>query len=30
MLEMHTAEPLVPESCSFEAQIVIEELKRCK
>jgi hypothetical protein len=30
MLEMHTTEPLVPERSSFEVEICIEKLKRCK
>jgi hypothetical protein len=28
--EMHTAEPLVPEPCAFEVEVVIEKLKRHK
>jgi hypothetical protein len=27
---MHTVEPFVPEPVSFEAEIAIEKLKRCK
>jgi len=28
--EIHTAEPLVPESSAFEFDIAVEKLKRCK
>jgi hypothetical protein len=28
--DMHTAGPLVPEPTSFEVEIAIEKLKRCK